>query len=73
MMRNITFSADDVLIKKARLQAEHEHYSLNVVFREWLKQYVRQKDYSSNYKNLMSQLKYARAGRKFSRDDLNER
>lgn len=73
MTKNITFSADEFLIKKARYQAGQEHRSLNIVFREWLKQYVRQKDYSSNYRNLMSKLKYARAGRKFSRDELNER
>ena len=72
-MKNITLNADERLIKKAREKAEQEHRSLNVAFREWLSRYVHQNEFSSNYQSLMRDLKYAKAGRKFTREELNER
>ncbi len=73
MIKNITFNAEDSLLEKAREKAMREKKSLNVVFREWLRRYVHQEDPSADYRNLMKNLRYAHAGRKFSREELNER
>jgi hypothetical protein len=36
LVRNVTFSADEDLIERAREVAKAEHKTLNVAFREWL-------------------------------------
>jgi len=38
MMKNITFTADEDLIRKAREKARREHRSLNKLFRRWLEE-----------------------------------
>ncbi|KAA3662095.1 MAG: hypothetical protein DWQ10_03210 [Calditrichaeota bacterium] len=73
MLKNITLSAEEELIKSARKKAQTEHTTLNENFRRWLKNYVQADSNSSNYKELMKTLDYASPGRKFSRDELNER
>ena len=73
MMRNITFSAEDQLIDKAREKATREERTLNEVFREWLTRYVGQDDAVEQYRELMSRLSYVRAGKKFTREEMNER
>jgi hypothetical protein len=73
MMRNITFSADERLIDKAREIAKREERTLNDVFREWLTSYVGREDIGRRYDELMDRLSYVRAGRKFTRDEMNER
>jgi hypothetical protein len=35
-MKNITLSADEHLIERARLLARSQHKTLNAMFREWL-------------------------------------
>ena len=39
-MKNITLSADEDLIERARLVALAQHKSLNAAFREWLAQFT---------------------------------
>ncbi|MBD3290522.1 hypothetical protein GF337_17085 [candidate division KSB1 bacterium] len=73
MLKNITLSADENLIKKAREKAREEHTTLNDNFRRWLKRYVTSGSNKSNYDDLMNDLNYVNPGRKFSRDELNER
>ncbi|MBD3339342.1 MAG: hypothetical protein GF353_09545 [Candidatus Lokiarchaeota archaeon] len=73
MLKNITLSADEDLIKKAREKARQEHTTLNDNFRRWLKRYVVTDNNRSNYDDLMNDLDYVKPGRKFSRDELNER
>ena len=73
MIKNITFNAEDFLLKKAREKAMRERKSLNGVFREWLGRYVGQEDVSKNYRVLMKSMKYVVPGKKFSREELNER
>lgn len=73
MLKNITLSADENLIRKAREKARKEKTTLNANFRQWLRQYIGKNISSSNFNNLMKQLEYANAGKKFSRDQLNER
>ena len=73
MIKNITLSADEQLIQKARKKAQQEHKTLNSYFRQWLKQYVSNNTKTNNYFEFMNSLNYARPGRKFTREELNER
>jgi len=73
MLRNITLSADDRLIRKARRKAEAGNSSLNEHFRQWLGQFVGEGDMGEGLKDLLKRFSYANAGRKFSRDEANER
>jgi len=73
MLKNITLSAEDELIQKARQKAQKERTTLNATFRHWLKQYVNAGINSSEYESLMKSLNYAQPGGTFSRDELNER
>lgn len=73
MLKNITLSAEDVLIKKAREKAAQEKKSLNTLFREWLSRYTGNDHAGKNYDDLMKAMKHINAGKKFSRDELNER
>jgi len=72
-MKNVTLSADADLIEQARLVARTQHKTLNAVFREWLQQYAAQSGSAQEVDSLMKRLSYVRAGRHFSRDEMNER
>jgi hypothetical protein len=73
-MKNITLSAPEELIEKARQQAADKGTTLNNEFREWLKsQTVSVEDKVAIYEQLMKKLSYVNAGRKFTREEMNER
>ena len=72
-MRNITLSADEQLIRLARDKARKQRTTLNALFRRWLTRYVAKGRPDLDYDELMKRLSYARSGRSFSRDELNER
>lgn len=72
-MKNITFSADERLIEKARLKAAKEKTTLNQQFRDWLKRYASENDYRKEFEQLMEDLSYVNSGGKFTRDEMNER
>jgi hypothetical protein len=72
-MKNITLSADDELIDQARLVARAQKTSLNDAFREWLVQFTKQSGSTQEYDGLMKRLRHVRAGRRFTRDEMNER
>lgn len=72
-MKNITFSADEKLIEKARQKAAKEKTTLNKRFREWLSHYTKQEKRGSNYEKLMKELEHINSGGKFTRDEMNER
>jgi len=73
MLKNITLTAEESLIRKARQSAQQEHTTLNAIFRQWLTRYVRQTESTTNYESLMQDLSYARASKHYSRDEMNER
>jgi hypothetical protein len=73
MTRNITLNADEKDIREARRRASSERKSLNVVFREWLHRYARRGRVNQKYDTIMNMLRYADAGKHFSRGELNER
>lgn len=73
MVKNITLSADEKLIAKARKKAESEKTTLNSQFRQWLEKYTSMGKSSHEYDQLMQELSYAKPLGKYSRDELNER
>ena len=73
MLKNITLSADEKLIQKARQKAREQNTTLNATFRQWLAQYVRNSTKTTDYFEFMKSLKYADPGQRFSREELNER
>ncbi len=73
MLKNITLSAEKDLIEKARRQAEARNTTLNNEFRLWLAQYVEAPRNLDELNELMKGFTYVRAGRKFDREDMNER
>lgn len=74
MNRNITFSADATLIEEAREAARLDSTTLNEQFRLWLEDYARRRR-AQKFEELMGQIrgKYSSGGRKFTRDEMNER
>jgi hypothetical protein len=73
-LRNITLSADEHLIERARQTASSEHRTLNDAFREWLEQYTARNGDAEAYDRLMQRLRgHVVAGRKFTREEMNER
>ena len=75
MLRNITLSAEDHLIARAREKAGAEHTTLNVEFRKWLADYAATQDNAAvgRFRDVMAQLGGMDAGRSFTRDEMNER
>ena len=73
MVKNITLSADDMLIKRAREKAQRENTSLNRLFRSWMRKYVNRDNIDNEYDRLMENMADVNAGRKFSRDEMNAR
>ncbi len=73
-MKNITLSADESVIEAARAQARSENTTLNEQFRLWLEHYAR-KQRVLRFRELMVDLqgKASTGGRKFTRDEMNER
>ncbi len=74
-MKNITLSADESLIQAARARARHEHTTLNEEYRPWLTSYSRQSNRALAHDQLMQELrgKVTTGGRRFTRDEMNER
>jgi len=72
MLKNITLSADEALIERARQRAEAESTTLNAEFRQWLAQYAEHPQSAVDFQALMAHLNYAQPGKAFSREELNE-
>jgi len=73
MKKNITFSVEENLIARAREKAVSQKTTLNVVFRRWLKQYAERGRIAEEIDMLMESMDYTYSGKKFTREDLNER
>ena len=74
-MKNITLSANEHLIEAARRRAANEHTTLNAKFREWLEDYVQRQQRAEKAMDFIREMrKTVRAGgRKFTREEMNER
>jgi hypothetical protein len=74
MVKNVTLTLEESLLEKARSKATIQHKSLNELFREWVRQYVGAcRGRLEVYRALMKKLNHVRAGRHFSREEMNER
>lgn len=75
MLRNITLSADEQLIARAREKAVAAQTTLNVEFRKWLATYAAQQDDAAvaRFRQVMKRLGEVDPGRAFTRDEMNER
>jgi predicted transcriptional regulator len=72
-VKNLTFSAEEDLIEKARQIARSQRRTLNAAFREWLEQFTASEGDVPGFDALMKDLRHVDAGGHFSRDELNER
>jgi hypothetical protein len=73
IVKNITLSAEEELIERARLRAAREKRTLNAAFRDWLARYAGSETGRHEYAELMKRLGHVRNTRRFSRDEMNER
>jgi hypothetical protein len=72
--RNITLSAEETLIETARRRAESEHTTLNNLFREWLARYAGEPRLTTEQvRQAVAAVAHFRAGRRFTREERNER
>ena len=74
-VKNITLSANEDLIEAARDRARSERSTLNEQFRLWLVEYTRQGQRADQSRALIEEMqRYVNTGgRKFTRDEMNER
>lgn len=72
---DITLSADEDLIEAARQRAVAEQTTLNEQFQLWLKSYVRGEQQAAEAMRVIRELQSSifTNGRKFSREEMNER
>jgi plasmid stability protein len=76
-MANLTIAVDGDLLKRARVRAAQLGTSVNAVLRDYMSSWVGEKDKRAravtSLLNRASRAKSARAGRKWSREELHER
>lgn len=72
-MKNITLSADENLIARAREQARARQTTLNQLFRQWLVEVAEQNERSSKIGALLDRLDKVDTGGNFSREEMNAR
>ena len=73
-MKNITLSADDNLIERARDVARAQKRTLNDAFREWLVQFTQQPGNVEEFDALMERLRRnVVLHPPYTRDEMNER
>jgi len=73
VVQNITLSAEQDLIERARLRAAREKRTLNSAFREWLERYAGDAAGGEKYEQLMKRLRHVRSSGHYSHDEMNER
>jgi hypothetical protein len=61
------------LIEKARIKAIGLNRSLNDLFIEWLKVFSSDTHTSLNYKKYLSKYSHIKMGKKYTREEMNER
>lgn len=72
-MKRITFSADEETIARARSAARAHGRTLNELFREWLSDLGARAEKVETVQALMKNLSHVKAGRRFTRDEMNQR
>jgi hypothetical protein len=72
-MKNVTLSANEDVIRKAKNKAQNNNTTLNSLFRKWLDDYTRDRNLALELERFLIKTEYAEAGRGFTRDEFNER
>ncbi len=74
-MKNITLSADEGLLDAARRRAGAEGTTLDALFRRWLADYVERGRRAERAIATIAELRetIGTGGRKFTREEMNER
>lgn len=75
-MKNITFSAQEDAIERARQVAAKKQRTLNELFRDWLDELdvqTQADDVIEKLEALWQDTNYLRVGKKLSREEMNER
>jgi hypothetical protein len=73
-LRNITLSAEQELIDRARKKADARKTTLNNEFRIWLAKYGEEVPPTvEDLRQFVTAFSHFRAGRRFTRDERNER
>jgi hypothetical protein len=79
MLKNITLSAEERHIEAARKRASEQNTTLNAEFRKWLESYARDREEGEERARRFRELvestrdQFSSGGRKFTRDEMNER
>ena len=71
--KKISLSADEADIMLAEELARSQETTLEELFRQWLKDVAGRRTRANEYRALMERLRYVDAGRKFTREEMNER
>jgi hypothetical protein len=72
-MKNVTLSAEDRVLERARELARLRSTTLNQMFRDWLAEVTAERTRKDRYEQLMRRLTHARSGGRFTRDEMNVR
>lgn len=72
-MKNVTLSAEEHHLERARELARKRSTTLNQLFRDWLVELTVEPTRKRRYERLMERLGHARSGRRFTRDEMNAR
>ena len=67
------FNADKSDIELAREEAQSQNTTLHELFRDWLRGLAGRKRRAQEYGALMDELRHVDAGRKFTREEMNDR
>lgn len=75
MNTTITLTLDEDLVRQARQLAAARDTTLEALLQSWLEAYVAEagEERVAAYRELMERLSHVDAGRRFSRDEMNER
>jgi hypothetical protein len=76
-LKNITFSAEEAKIEKARDYARSLHTTLNTMFREWLDDCAKRNSTGAEdaaaFRAMLSRLSHIRSHGPYTRDEMHER
>ena len=72
-VKNVTLSAEDRVLERAREVARRRSTTLNQMFRAWLAELTAERTRKDRYEELMRRLSRARSGGRFTRDEMNAR
>ncbi len=73
IMRNVTFRVQEDSLVKAREKAGREKRSLNALINQWIKNYSAAKEEGFDAYKYLSRFRGVKIGRKFTREEMNER